>query len=154
MNVMYSKKILWLHVFLKKRAYNKKNFNQHTQPKLQKSKWVLSENTTITFYAYFMQCVHCFFSDVLLHWTDVISGHPYIFAPVQKIKIDLLILFILKKSKALSRLCKGFHFKMTGRSCTDEVRVKVHSFQKSHFLVWYKIFLIYVIHLCWTSLKL
>ena len=30
----------------------------------------------------------------------------------------------IKKSRPLSRLCKLCHFKMTGRSCTDEVRVK------------------------------
>ena len=42
---------------------------------------------------------------------------------------------------------------MTGGSCTDEVRVKVPSFQNFHFLVWFKIFLRYDIHLYFNSLE-
>ena len=34
---------------------------------------------------------------------------------------------------ALPRLCRSFHLKNTGTSCTDDARVKVPSFQKSHF---------------------
>ena len=36
---------------------------------------------------------------------------------------------------ALSRLYKLSYFKMTGRSCTDEVREKVLSFQNATLLV-------------------
>ena len=59
-------------------------------------------------------------------------------------------LMLWKNSKALSRLCKWSHFKMTGRSCTDTIQEKAHHFKKSHFLVWYKILLIYIL----ISLKL
>ena len=60
---------------------------------------------------------------------------PYIFAHVQKMKIALQNVNAIKKSKALSRLCRLSHFKMTGRSCTDKVREKVPSFQKVTLLV-------------------
>ena len=36
----------------------------------------------------------------------------------------------MKKNKALLRLCKLSHYKMTGWSCKDKVREKVPSFQK------------------------
>ena len=55
---------------------------------------------------------------------------PYIFVPVQKVKLLLHTLYSKKKSKSLSRLSKLCHFKVTSRSSTDEVRVKVPSFQK------------------------
>ena len=56
----------------------------------------------------------------------------------------------MKQSKALSKLCKLCHFKMTGRSCTDEVRVKVPSFQKVTLLLWYEILIRYIVHLCFN----
>ena len=43
------------------------------------------------------------------------------------------ILILSIKSKALSRLCKLYHFKMIGTSYTNDVQLKVPSFQKSHF---------------------
>ena len=39
---------------------------------------------------------------------------PYIFEPVQKVKIALTKSNSMKRSKALSRLCKLCHFKLTG----------------------------------------
>ena len=45
-----------------------------------------------------------------------------------------------KQSKALVRLCKLFHLKMTCTFCTDDVRVKVPSFQKVSQFVLYEIF--------------
>ena len=68
--------------------------------------------------------------NILLHWTEVICGHLHIFAPVQKANIALTNFIFMKKFKAFSRLWKLFNYKTTGRSCTDEVRVKVPSFQK------------------------
>ena len=46
---------------------------------------------------------------VKTHGTEVICGH---------------LTFFFKQSKALSRLCKLYHYKTTGRSCRDEVHVK------------------------------
>ena len=62
---------------------------------------------------------------VTIHWTEVISSHHTIFAPVQKVNIALTKFKFYKKVQGLSSLCKLWHFKMTGRPCTDKVRVKV-----------------------------
>ena len=56
---------------------------------------------------------------------------PYIFALGQKVKTALTKLLFSKKSKALSRLCKLGHFKMTHTPCTDEDQVEIPSFQKA-----------------------
>ena len=45
-----------------------------------------------------------------------------------------------KSTKALPRLCRSFHLKMTGASCTDDASVKVPSFQKVTFFLQYEIF--------------
>ena len=75
---------------------------------------------------------------------------PYIFAPVQKYKIALPKFQCYEKSKALTRLCKLSHFKMTGKSCTDKVREKVPSgehFEKHRNIFFFFFFLNINIHL-------
>ena len=52
-----------------------------------------------------------------------------------------------KSTKALPRLCRSFHLKMTGTSCTDDAGVKVPSFQKVTFFLQYEIFHRDAIHL-------
>ena len=56
---------------------------------------------------------------------------PYIFVPVQK-KSLLQNVNAMKKSKALLRLFKLSHFKMTGRSYTDKSPRKCTLISKSH----------------------
>ena len=66
---------------------------------------------------------------------------PYIFMLVQKVKLGHKNSCFYKQTKALPRLCKLFHLKMTCTFCTDDVRVKEPSFLKvTHFLQ-YKTFL-------------
>ena len=43
---------------------------------------------------------------------------------------------------------------MTGRPCTDEVRVKVPSCQNDTLLVGYKLFIRYVIHSYFINMKM
>ena len=40
---------------------------------------------------------------------------------------------VYKSTKALRRLCRSFHLKITGTSCTEYARVKVPSFLKVTF---------------------
>ena len=47
---------------------------------------------------------------------------------------------LYKSNKALTRLCRSFHLKMTGTSWSDDARVKVPSFQKVPFFLQYEIF--------------
>ena len=65
---------------------------------------------------------------------------PYIFTLVQKVKIGHKKSCFYKQTKALPRLCKLFHSKMTCTFCIDEVRVKVPSFHKVTQFLQYKIF--------------
>ena len=65
---------------------------------------------------------------------------PYIFTLVQKVKIGHKKSRFYKQKKALPRLCKLFHLKMTCTFCTDDVRVKVPSFKKVTQFLQYKIF--------------
>ena len=51
-----------------------------------------------------------------------------------------------KQTKALPRLCKLFHLKMTCTFCTDDVGVKIPSFQKVTQFLPYKIFHRDIIH--------
>ena len=75
-----------------------------------------------------MVIAHLLLIDLNIHNNGVISGHLTCFAHLQNFNF-------VKKSKALSRLCKLSHFKLTGRSCTDTVQEKVPSFQKVTLLV-------------------
>ena len=59
-----------------------------------------------------------------------------------------------KSTKALPRLCRSFHIKMTGTSCTDDAGVKVPSFQKVTFFLQYEIFQRGAIHLYFVCLKM
>ena len=78
---------------------------------------------------------------VLLSYTLRSSSDlsPYIFTPVQKVKIGHIKIdaFITKAilcrdsaSKALAETLQVLSFKMTCTYCTDAIRVKVPSFQK------------------------
>ena len=60
----------------------------------------------------------------------------------------------MKKSKALSGLCKLSHLKVTGRSCTDKVREKVPSFQKSQAAVRSKAVVLLLLTFCLLLLPL
>ena len=73
-----------------------------------------------------------FMSDCIgyIHRTEVISSHQIIFAPVQRVKIALTKFKFYKKVQGFVETLQLCHFKMTGRPCTDEVPVKVPSFQK------------------------
>ena len=46
---------------------------------------------------------------------------------------------LFKPTKALPRLCRTFHIKMTGTSCTDDARVKGILISKSHIFLQYEI---------------
>ena len=72
---------------------------------------------------------------------------PGIFMLVQKVKIGHKKSCLYKQTKALPRLCKLFHLKMTCTFCTDDVRVKVPSFQKVTQFLQYKICHRDIIHL-------
>ena len=72
---------------------------------------------------------------------------PDIFTLVQKVKIGHIKLMLYKQTKALPRLCKLFHLKMTCTFCTDDVRVKVPSFQKVTQFLQHKIYHRDIIHL-------
>ena len=63
---------------------------------------------------------------------------PYIFMLVQKVKLGHKKSCFYKQTKVLPRLYKLFHLKMT--FCTDDVRVKVASFQKVTQFLQYKTF--------------
>ena len=65
---------------------------------------------------------------------------PYIFTLVQKVKLGHKKSCLYKQTKALPRLWKLFNLKMTCTFCTDDVRVKVPSFQKVAQFVQYKTF--------------
>ena len=65
---------------------------------------------------------------------------PYIFTLVQKVKLGHKNPCFYKQAKAFPRLCKLFHLKMTCTFCTDDVRVKVPSFQKVTQFLQYKTF--------------
>ena len=65
---------------------------------------------------------------------------PYIFTLVQKVKHMVYKIHPFKWSNTLQRLYKLFHLKMTCTSSTDEVRVKVFSFQKVTLFLRYKTF--------------
>ena len=73
--------------------------------------------------------VYCLCILLNIHLNEVLSGNLHIFATVQKVNIALRNFNSIKNSRLFkdSEIC---HFKMTGRSCTDEVRVKVPLFQK------------------------
>ena len=47
-----------------------------------------------------------------------------------------------------------FNLKMTGKVCTDDARVKVPRFQKSHVLLQYEIFHRDAIHLLFVGMKM
>ena len=59
-----------------------------------------------------------------------------------------------KSPKALPKLCRSFHLKMTGTACTDDARVKVPSFQNVTFLLQYEIFHRDAIHLFFVCMKM
>ena len=65
---------------------------------------------------------------------------PLVFPLVQKVKIGHKESCFYKQTKALPSLCKLFHIKMTFTFCTDDVRVKEHSFQKVTLSLQYNIF--------------
>ena len=54
--------------------------------------------------------------------TMLYVGTLQFFCACSELKSLLQSFNAMKKSKALSRLCKLSHFKMTGISCTDTVR--------------------------------
>ena len=72
---------------------------------------------------------------------------PNIFTLVQKVKLGHKKSCLYKQTKALSRLWKLFHLKLTCTFCTDDVRVKVSSFQKVAQFLQYKTFLRDIIRL-------
>ena len=65
-----------------------------------------------------------------IHWTEVISSHHTIFAPVWKVKIAVTKFKFYKKVQGFVETLHICNFKMTGKSCTAEARIKVPSFQK------------------------
>ena len=65
---------------------------------------------------------------------------PYILTLVQKAKFGHKKSCFYKQTKVLPRLCKLFHSKITCTFCTDEVRVKIPSFQNVRQFLQYKIF--------------
>ena len=82
-----------------------------------------------------------------IHCCQLLIGHLTLFTLVQKVKIGHKKLCFYKQNKALPRLCKLFHSKMTCTVCIDDVRVKVPSFQKVTQFLQYKIFHIDIIRL-------
>ena len=80
----------------------------------------LSKNTCLkTIVMSKMQTAYGMQPKVLLRHTS--------FAPDQKVKIAFTKFKFYKRSKVLLGFCKLWHFKMTGRPCTDEVRVTLCS---------------------------
>ena len=79
---------------------------------------------------------------------------PYIFTLVQKVKIGHKKICFYKQIKALPRLCKLFHLKMTCTFCTDDVIVKVSTFQKVTQFLQYKIFNRDIIRSIFVCLKI
>ena len=75
-----------------------------------------------------------------IHCRQLLIGHLTFFTLVQIVKIGHKKSCFYKQTKALPRLCKLFHSKMTCTFCTDDVRVKVPSFQKVTQFLKYKIF--------------
>ena len=58
-----------------------------------------------------------------------------------------IMLYKIHASIDQPRLCRSFHLKMTGTSCTDDAGVKVPSFQNVTFFLQYEIFYRDAIHL-------
>ena len=77
---------------------------------------------------------------IVIHCRQLLIGHLTFFTLVQKVKIGHKNSCFFKQTKALPRLCKLFHSKMTSTFCIDDVRVKVPSFQKVTQFLQYKIF--------------
>ena len=82
----------------------------------------------------------CHMKNVPIHCRQLLIGHLTFFTLVQKVKSIIKKSCFYKQTKALPRLCKLFHSKMTCTFCTDDVRVKVPSFQKVTQFLQYKIF--------------
>ena len=59
-----------------------------------------------------------------------------------------------KSHKALPKLCRSFHLKMTGTACTDDARVRYPHLKKLHFLLQYEIFHRDAIHLFFVCMKM
>ena len=72
---------------------------------------------------------------------------PYIFTLVQKVKIGHKNQCFFEQTKALPRLYRLFHLKITRTFCTDDVKVKIPLFQKVTQILQYKIFHRDIIHL-------
>ena len=89
-----------------------------------------------------------------------VLGMGYVILLWHSLSLPYNYLLVIKKScfhnqtKALPRLCKLFHLKMTCTFCTDDVRVKVSSFQKVTQFLQYKTFQRDVIHLNFVCLKI
>ena len=72
----------------------------------------------------------------------------------QCVSFESKISCFYKSPKALPKLCRSFHLKITGTACTDEARVKVPVFQKVTFLLQYEIFHRDAIHLFFVCMKM
>ena len=99
---------------------------------------------------------------VLYRWYDLAVKNtlkrcnkwlPYIFCACSENKKSSYKILTLWEKPRLCRDCKLSRFKITGRSCQDKVKKKVHSFQKVTLLVWYKLLLKYAIHLYFNKFE-
>ena len=75
-----------------------------------------------------------------VHCRQLLIGHLTFLRQFYKYKSVIKNACFDKQTKALQRLCKLFHLKMTCTFCIDNVRVKVPSFQKVTQFLQYKIF--------------